>query len=129
MAVIALRSTPVWSVTLLDAAMYRVFGDRPDMVSLVFKFEMNQTVVADPDGLSVAPAGAQSVVDTDEVSLAKKMLAAAAKALDVDDHLKANRTAWERARRQSREILEAARYDPAQYDTWVDEEETRRSLR
>jgi hypothetical protein len=98
---------------------YRVWPAAPylDMMSIVLRFEPAASIPADKFGLASA-----SPVFPDECDQAAKLPQRVSGIVDIDEILEADNELWQLFREKAAQLLQQARYDPAQYRKWADEQ-------
>jgi hypothetical protein len=106
-----------WTVELVDAKSYRVYGDVPEMYSMSFKFIPSDIKSIDATGLTT-PSG--SITNTiSELDAGLGLIRSISQTEDVDKLLNANQNELNEAIALSADLLSKVRYDSSDYREWA----------
>jgi hypothetical protein len=113
---LACGQNPPAKIEIKGVMGYRVRPEArvEDMVSIAIRFEPTHNLVEDPGRLAKSKAAG-----VDECDLATKALTKISKLFDVDGYLSSESPVMEEMLEATCKLLEAARYDPAEYRLWV----------
>ena len=106
-----------WTVKLVDAKSYRVYGDVPEMYSMSFKFIPHDIKSVDATGLTIPLGSSTDLVSELEAGL--ELIQSISQTEDVDKLLDENRELLEEAITHSAKLLATARYNSDDYRDWV----------
>ena len=108
---------PHWLVAMLDSYFYRVYNPEPDMLSLAYLINMYPIELTDPS--KVVETSIQ-YEDPDEERLSQDLFNKMCMINDLDRKMHEDAEKYEEMKRQTKELLEEARYNVSEYDAWVE---------
>jgi hypothetical protein len=114
-----INNPPHWRVRMISACGYAVYGHRPDMLSVVLKFEHIPHQRQDSVGLAISQPKRQLPT---EAEIAIPIIEEMGKLTNVDTWLRNNPKIFDAMVKNFAKLLAGARYDPIKYAEWVRDE-------
>lgn len=115
-----------WTVKLVDAKSYRVYGNVPEMYSMSFKFIPHDITSVDATGLTIPLDSSTNSVS--ELETALELIQSISQTEDVDKLLDKDRELLDEAITLSAKLLATVRYNSDDYREWALKSMDERSL-
>ncbi len=110
-------STPYWDVTLEHLCCYSVYEEKPNMLTMAFKFKKVDGGMIDKLGLTKILAGQKKVAQESELAIS--MLEKSKQIINVDTLLENNLAEREKIIKQAAKLLTGVGYSEEGYLNWA----------